>query len=192
MSPEPPLLKQAYRLGKPKLTSLGDTGTQGFLSLSSLQPNCPSPGCGENPLTNREQSLSICPSLGKQTGLTPDAPLLDPCLPLDIKDEIQQNGQTLYLRGTGDFDLCRETLQPFMNKTNETQTSLNGVYQPPIHFQNSEFYGFSEFYYCTEDVLRMGGDYNAARFTKAAKVMCREGLCCAETMRAAGPASVFL
>ena len=63
-----------------------------------------------------------------------------------------------------------------MNKTNETQTSLNGVYQPPIHFQNSEFYGFSEFYYCTEDVLRMGGDYNAATFTKAAKVTFKETL----------------
>ena len=74
------------------------------------------------------------------------------------------------MRGTGDFDLCRETIQPFMNKTNETQTSLNGVYQPPIHFQNSEFYGFSEFYYCTEDVLRMGGDYDATAFTRAAKV----------------------
>ncbi|XP_058143840.1 ectonucleoside triphosphate diphosphohydrolase 4 isoform X4 [Dasypus novemcinctus] len=110
--------------------------------------------------------------LDKQTGLTPDTPYLDPCLPLDIKDEIQQNGQTMYLRGTGDFDLCRETIQPFMNRTNETQTSLNGVYQPPIHFQNSEFYGFSEFYYCTEDVLRMGGDYNAAKFTKAAKDYC--------------------
>lgn len=114
--------------------------------------------------------LLSCRLLGKQTGLTPDTPHLDPCLPLDIKDEIQQNGQTLYLRGTGDFDLCRETIQPFMNKTNETQTSLNGVYQPPIHFQNSEFYGFSEFYYCTEDVLRMGGDYDAAAFTRAAKV----------------------
>lgn len=84
----------------------------------------------------------------------------------------------MYLRGTGDFDLCRETLQPFMNKTNETQTSLNGVYQPPIHFQNSEFYGFSEFYYCTEDVLRMGGDYNAAAFTKAAKVTFKETTSC--------------
>ena len=80
----------------------------------------------------------------------------------------------MYLRGMGDFDLCRQSLQPFMNKTNETQTSLNGVYQPLIHFQNSEFYGFSEFYYCTEDVLRMGGDYNAAAFTKAAKVTFRE------------------
>lgn len=110
--------------------------------------------------------------LGTQTGLTADSPYLDPCLPLDIKDEIQQNGQKMYLQGTGDFNLCRETLQPLMNKTNETQTSLNGVYQPPIHFQNSEFYGFSEFYYCTEDVLRMGGDYNAMKFAKAAKDYC--------------------
>lgn len=102
--------------------------------------------------------------------MTSDAPYLDPCLPLDAQDEIHQNGQTMYLRGTGDFNLCREIIQPFMNKTNETQTSLNGVYQPAVHFQNSEFYGFSEFYYCTEDVLRMGGDYNAAKFTKAAKV----------------------
>lgn len=108
--------------------------------------------------------------LGKETGMTSDAPYLDPCLPLDAQDEIHQNGQTMYLRGTGDFNLCREIIQPFMNKTNETQTSLNGVYQPAVHFQNSEFYGFSEFYYCTEDVLRMGGDYNAAKFTKAAKV----------------------
>ncbi|KFQ27148.1 Ectonucleoside triphosphate diphosphohydrolase 4, partial [Merops nubicus] len=110
--------------------------------------------------------------LGKQTGLSSESPYLDPCLPLDAEDEIQQNGQRMYLRGTGDFHLCREILQPFMNKTNETQTSLNGVYQPAVHFQNSEFYGFSEFYYCTEDVLRMGGDYNAVRFTKAAKDYC--------------------
>ncbi|NWV11246.1 ENTP4 diphosphohydrolase, partial [Ptilonorhynchus violaceus] len=110
--------------------------------------------------------------LGKQTGLSSDSPFLDPCLPLDARDEIRQNGRVLYLRGTGDFRLCRELIQPFMNKSNETQTSLNGVFQPPVHFQNSEFYGFSEFYYCTEDVLRMGGDYNAAKFTKAAKDYC--------------------
>ncbi|XP_038022959.2 ectonucleoside triphosphate diphosphohydrolase 4 isoform X2 [Anas platyrhynchos] len=110
--------------------------------------------------------------LGKEIGMTSDAPYLDPCLPLDAQDEIHQNGQTMYLRGTGDFNLCREIIQPFMNKTNETQTSLNGVYQPAVHFQNSEFYGFSEFYYCTEDVLRVGGDYNAAKFTKAAKDYC--------------------
>lgn len=114
--------------------------------------------------------LPLIRLLGKQTGMTSDSPYLDPCLPVDAQDEIHQNGQIMYLRGTGDFNLCRELIQPFMNKTNETQTSLNGVYQPAVHFQNSEFYGFSEFYYSTEDVLRMGGDYNAAKFIKAAKV----------------------
>ncbi|KAK2507180.1 hypothetical protein MC885_011829 [Smutsia gigantea] len=44
--------------------------------------------------------------LGKQTGLTPETPYLDHCLPLDIKDEIRQNGQTMFLQGLGDFDLC--------------------------------------------------------------------------------------
>lgn len=110
--------------------------------------------------------------LGSQGGLSPDSPLPDPCLPLDARDELRHNGHTLRLRGTGDFQLCRELLQPFLNKTNGTQTSLNGVFQPPVHFQNSEFYGFSEFYYCTEDVLRMGGDYSAAKFAKAAQDYC--------------------
>nr|XP_008120989.1 PREDICTED: ectonucleoside triphosphate diphosphohydrolase 4 isoform X1 [Anolis carolinensis] len=109
---------------------------------------------------------------GKQDGMTLDTPYLDPCLPLDAQDEIQHNGQTMYLRGMGDFHLCQDVIQPFLNKTNETHTSLNGIYQPPVHFENSEFYGFSEFYYCTEDVLRMGGDYNATKFTKAAQDYC--------------------
>lgn len=43
-------------------------------------------------------------------------------------------------------------------------------FQAPINFSNSEFYGFSEFFYCTEDVLRLGGQYNSQRFSKAAAV----------------------
>ncbi|KAM4676975.1 ectonucleoside triphosphate diphosphohydrolase 4 isoform 2-T3 [Discoglossus pictus] len=110
--------------------------------------------------------------LGKQHGLSPEAPYLDPCLPKDISDEIQQGERTLYLRGTGDFTLCRRIIQPLMNLSNETQTTLNAIYQPPLPYHNSEFYGFSEFYYCTEDVLRMGGDYNSARFLQAAQDYC--------------------
>uniref|UniRef100_A0A8C4RDF6 nucleoside-triphosphate phosphatase n=1 Tax=Erpetoichthys calabaricus TaxID=27687 RepID=A0A8C4RDF6_ERPCA len=110
--------------------------------------------------------------LGKHIGETSESPYLDPCLPLDIEDEIQNGGKSLYLRGTGDFDLCRVVIQPFMNKTNETHSSLNGVYQPLIEYTNSEFYGFSEFYYCTEDVLRMGGDYDATKYSNAAKSYC--------------------
>lgn len=108
--------------------------------------------------------------LGQHIGETPESPLLDPCLPIDLQDEIGPSTQKLYLRGTGDFDQCRQILQPFLNRTNEIQTSLSGVYQPAIDYSNSQFYGFSEFYYCTEDVLRMGGDYNASKYAQAAKV----------------------
>ncbi|MBN3296948.1 ENTP4 diphosphohydrolase, partial [Amia calva] len=110
--------------------------------------------------------------LDRHTGESSESPVLDPCLPLGLEDEVPQGGHSLFLRGTGDFDLCRLVLQPFLNKTNETQSSLNSVYQPPIDYYNSEFYGFSEFYYCTEDVLRMGGDYNASKYANAAKNYC--------------------
>uniref|UniRef100_A0AAR2KUG5 nucleoside-triphosphate phosphatase n=1 Tax=Pygocentrus nattereri TaxID=42514 RepID=A0AAR2KUG5_PYGNA len=102
--------------------------------------------------------------LGKHQGESADSPILDPCMPTDFEDEVGLPGQKLHLRGSGDFDRCRLLLQPFLNRTNETSTSLNGVYQPPIDFSNSQFYGFSEFYYCTEDVLRMGGDYNSSKY----------------------------
>lgn len=108
--------------------------------------------------------------LDQHRGESPDSPVLDPCLPLDLQDEVGPLGQKLHLRGTGDFEQCRLHLQPFLNRTNETSSSLNGVYQAPINFRNSQFYGFSEFYYCTEDVLRMGGDYNSTKYANAAKV----------------------
>ena len=48
--------------------------------------------------------------------------------------------------------------------------SLNGMYQPPIDYADSEFYGFSEFYYSMEDVLRMAGKYNVKSYQHAAQV----------------------
>lgn len=119
-------------------------------------------------------SLFLCACyyrlLDQHRGETPDSPVLDPCLPTDLQDEVGTPGQKLHLRGSGDFQQCRLQLQPFLNRTNETSTSLNGIYQAPIAFTNSQFYGFSEFYYCTEDVLRMGGDYNSTKYANAAKV----------------------
>uniref|UniRef100_A0A8C2FMS0 nucleoside-triphosphate phosphatase n=1 Tax=Cyprinus carpio TaxID=7962 RepID=A0A8C2FMS0_CYPCA len=110
--------------------------------------------------------------LGQHQGESADSPILDPCLPADLQDDVGPQEQRVHLRGTGDFDRCRLLLQPFLNHTNDTNTSLNGVYQPPIDFTNSQFYGFSEFYYCTEDVLRMGGDYNSTKYSNAAKSYC--------------------
>ncbi|XP_019741096.1 ectonucleoside triphosphate diphosphohydrolase 4, partial [Hippocampus comes] len=110
--------------------------------------------------------------LGQHVGETEKTPLLDPCLPTDLQDQIGTSEQKLHVLGTGDFDQCRLRLQPFLNRTNEPQTSLNGIFQPAIDYNNSQFFGFSEFYYCTEDVLRMGGDYNASKYAQAAKSYC--------------------
>ncbi|XP_069756298.1 ectonucleoside triphosphate diphosphohydrolase 4-like isoform X2 [Narcine bancroftii] len=110
--------------------------------------------------------------LGQHVGVSAESPYLDPCLSLETTDTIQKDEQILHLKGVGNFDECCKQIKPFLNKGNETNTSFNGVYQPPIDFYNSEFYGFSEFYYCTEDVLRMGGQYDGVRYTKAAKDYC--------------------
>ena len=48
--------------------------------------------------------------------------------------------------------------------------SFNGVFQPSIDFQNSEFYGFSEYFYTSEDILRMAGRYDYTHFVEAAQV----------------------
>lgn len=109
--------------------------------------------------------------LEQHIGISAERPYLDPCLSLETVDTIQDE-QILHLKGVGDFDECCERIKPFLGKGNETNTSFSGVYQPPIDFHNSEFYGFSEFHYCTEDVLRMGSQYDGVRYAKAAKDYC--------------------
>lgn len=55
------------------------------------------------------------------------------------------------------------------NKISLTHPSLFAS-QAPINFTNSEFYGFSELFYCTEDVLRLGGPYDSRKYSRAAAV----------------------
>ncbi|NXD67837.1 ENTP7 diphosphohydrolase, partial [Eolophus roseicapillus] len=111
---------------------------------------------------------------GQQMGLSPEMPFLDPCLPVGLEDTVVRGGQTLFVRGQGDWPTCAELLQPLLAGTNSSQASLVGAYKAPIDFGNSEFYGFSEFFYCTEDVLRLGGHYSAPTFTSAAKEYCSQ------------------
>ncbi|XP_020011884.1 ectonucleoside triphosphate diphosphohydrolase 7 isoform X1 [Castor canadensis] len=110
--------------------------------------------------------------LGQKTGLSPDNPFLDPCLPVGLTDVVERNSQVLHIRGKGDWATCGTMLSPLLARSNTTQASLNGIYQSPIDFNNSEFYGFSEFFYCTEDVLRIGGRYHGPTFAKAAQDYC--------------------
>eukprot|EP00079_Xenopus_tropicalis_P027668 XP_012822005.1 PREDICTED: ectonucleoside triphosphate diphosphohydrolase 7 isoform X1 [Xenopus tropicalis] len=109
---------------------------------------------------------------GQQIGVHPNSPLQDPCLPVGLTDQVRRQSHDLHVLGKGNWDSCRQQLEPLLLKSNDTQAYLNSVYQPSIDFSNSEFYGFSEFFYCTEDVLRMGGIYNSQKFAKAAKEYC--------------------
>ncbi|XP_068451758.1 ectonucleoside triphosphate diphosphohydrolase 7-like [Clinocottus analis] len=109
--------------------------------------------------------------LSVQTGLSEDRPYLDPCLPVSLSDTVIRDNRTVYLRGQGDWSRCRAAVRPFLGLHNGTM-SPGGVYQAPINFSNSEFYGFSEFFYCTEDVLRLGGPYDGRKYSRAAMDFC--------------------
>uniref|UniRef100_A0A669DDK6 Ectonucleoside triphosphate diphosphohydrolase 7 n=1 Tax=Oreochromis niloticus TaxID=8128 RepID=A0A669DDK6_ORENI len=58
------------------------------------------------------------------------------------------------------------------NSTFTKNRLVTCVFYAPINFSNSEFYGFSEFYYCMEDVLRIGGQYNSEKYSKASMDYC--------------------
>ncbi|XP_071828433.1 ectonucleoside triphosphate diphosphohydrolase 4-like isoform X1 [Apostichopus japonicus] len=102
-------------------------------------------------------------------------PLLDPCLPKSLEDTISFDKKDIFLKGSGDYDKCQDRLKPLLNLTvpcEKEPCSFNGIFQPSVRFNNSEFYGFSEYWYCMEDVLRIGGVYEYDQFRKAAKNYC--------------------
>ncbi|KAM6972820.1 ectonucleoside triphosphate diphosphohydrolase 7-like [Aplochiton taeniatus] len=134
-------------------------------------------GFGGNMARQRYEDRLVNNTLAKnrllrvQTGVTKDSPYLDPCLPAGLSDTVVREGKAVHLRGQGDWSRCQEAVRPFLGLHNGTM-SPRGVYQAPINFNNSEFYGFSEFFYCTEDVLRMGGQYDSAKYSQAAMDYC--------------------
>ena len=98
--------------------------------------------------------------------------ILDPCLPQGMVLEGRENPYYKF-KGLGDYHKCQEALIPLLNASVPCPVqpcTFNGVYQPEINFYNSEFYGFSEFWYTMEDVYRIGGQYEADIFDAQAKV----------------------
>ncbi|XP_028266629.1 ectonucleoside triphosphate diphosphohydrolase 7-like [Parambassis ranga] len=134
-------------------------------------------GFGGNMARQRYEDQLLNNTLAKnrflttQMGLTEDKPYLDPCLPIGLSDTVVRDNHTIYVRGLGDWSRCQKAVRPFLGLHNGTM-SPGGIYQAPINFSNSEFYGFSEFYYCMEDVLRIGGQYNSDKYSQAAMEYC--------------------
>ncbi|GFO40951.1 ectonucleoside triphosphate diphosphohydrolase 7 [Plakobranchus ocellatus] len=132
-------------------------------------------GYGANSARERYENMLIQETKSKSQRITEDGTIRDVCLPpgmsLSGKDALGHQHQFL---GTGDFSACETALEPLMNLTEpclKSPCSINGIHQPRIDM-SSQFYGFSEFWYSTEDVFKMGGLYDYWTFQKKAKDFC--------------------
>ena len=109
-----------------------------------------------------------------------------PLLDVDERNE-HELLKLLYIMGTGKWQECFDTIkdftktsEPFYKKcqstenTNEGMCPDDGIHLPSLlQIHNSEFYGFSEFWYTMDDVLHLGGQYTAKIFQNAAEVRTR-------------------
>ena len=129
----------------------------------------------DNILLLNQSILFLCFLSCSPTTLMKSRLLLDPCLPVDMVDKVKVKQSVVSFKGTGNYLHCKQILLSLVNHTTpclKPPCSMNGVFQPEINFENSEYYGFSEFYYSMEDVLRMAGPYDYSKFEHAASEYC--------------------
>jgi len=130
-------------------------------------------------------------------GVDTENRLKDPCSPIGMKHNISLildldhlssiigsdlanqllEKQVVHLYGTGDWETCYSKVTNFTKQRDTTIACREncpdeGIKKPPIQFDNSEFYGFSEFWYSMEDVLGLGGQYMFRKYKEASKEFC--------------------
>lgn len=136
--------------------------------------------------TVRNKSMNFfAPKVGNVPLPVPEISIMDPCLPLNARSKeniTDHNGNKYHVTflGSGDFDACEAKVahlldpatEQHLNCSNEENCPLTVLNRLRIPYANSEFYGFSEFWYSMEDILRIGGLYNYFSFKKAAQEYC--------------------
>ncbi|KAG1657352.1 Ectonucleoside triphosphate diphosphohydrolase 4 [Nymphon striatum] len=113
-----------------------------------------------------------------------DKKVFDPCLPYQMRDKLkiytfsrtnESVESNMHLVGGGNFHQCQQSLKMLLNKSTDCVSNsckMNGIFHPE-GFEPSLFYGFSEFWYTMEDVLRIGGPYSKSAFEEAASDYCK-------------------
>lgn len=155
-------------------------------------------GFGANQALERHNRYLLLGAITSESGiqgLDGDHRIKDPCLPIGMKNNITvdlnlealtidqavkeklHDKQTVFLYGTGDWEACYAQLQDFTRTPDkfincQENCPDQAMRAPPIEFDNSEFYGFSEFWYTMEDVLNMGGKYIFDKYQAASKDFC--------------------
>ncbi|CAF2078259.1 unnamed protein product [Rotaria magnacalcarata] len=92
------------------------------------------------------------------------------CLPHGYTTNYTRYNKIITIKGEGDFHSCANHLVTLLNLNatcKKKPCSLNGIYQPKINYESQDFYGFSEFWYTMEDVLKIGGPYARLAFLNA-------------------------
>ncbi|KAK0070415.1 ectonucleoside triphosphate diphosphohydrolase 7 [Biomphalaria pfeifferi] len=132
-------------------------------------------GYGANAARKTYETMLLQKHSSESSSTKPE-PIQDVCLPTGMLYDVQsESGHLHKFLGQGDYEACQSALEPLMNLTaacSQSPCSLNGIYQPKIDL-SGEFYGFSEFWYSTEDVFNIGGPYDYQRFHDKAKEFCK-------------------
>ncbi|KFD55364.1 hypothetical protein M514_03704 [Trichuris suis] len=102
----------------------------------------------------------------------------DCCLPRGLTKRMQfgdTNILDIVRSGSGCFHTCYKSLSEII-ESNVTCSAalcfLEGVYLPEIDFASTDFYGMSEYWYSTNDVLNLSGAYDHEVFEKSASDFC--------------------
>ncbi|UJR23698.1 hypothetical protein I4U23_026680 [Adineta vaga] len=133
-------------------------------------------GYGVNKVYEKYIDRIVNIALNSSTSNTSDIEINDAdCLPRSFSTNITKANTTVKIIGEGDFSNCTKHLVALLN-LNATcmrkPCSFNGVYQPEINYKAQDFYGFSEFWYTMQDVLKIGGPYASLTFLNASTGFC--------------------
>ncbi|KAL4231585.1 Ectonucleoside triphosphate diphosphohydrolase 7 [Mactra antiquata] len=165
------LVKQLFNMSRQGDIRSQESGQESVLHV----PADPPLSVAKRRINNSAESVIKRPEALPET-VYPFRNIPDPCLQkgltLPARDNYIDNEEITFM-GTGDYHKCQESLHVLLNLSQPCEVapcSMNGVHQPPISFKNSEFYGFSEFWYTMEDVYRIGGLYEHDVFEAQAKV----------------------
>ena len=79
------------------------------------------------------------------------------CLPRGYSANYTRDNRAITITGEGDFQSCAQALVTLLNLNTTCKRkpcSLNGIYQPSINYEAHDFYGFSEFWYTMEGIVK--------------------------------------
>ncbi len=139
-------------------------------------------GMGANVAMSNYEKVLTERAEEKAVGTEEPVAVDDPCLNVDMVQTVRTahttpgvtpQGFVFQRKGVRNWTECAESLKSLLKKEEcqkKIECSMNGAYQPLINPETSEFYGFSEYWYSVNDVLRLGGPYNFEKLEKEAGV----------------------